>query len=201
MDTGWGVTTSSIMGSSTVFVLSLARWYCQVNVVPCQASVDARGRRQHGMQDSACPPSKACARRSSFMAQDRTSCSGSMMCGSAEDGFCAARQVAEPAGAAAGVAYVMSIVLSSPSVDPSTLAPQVHATHDRGVAASLLGGVSSAWPCPAPYHRPYSSQTWDPNQFTKLYSSRCIGAPGRWLMKICLCSINDASVCGGRAPC
>ena len=37
-----------------------------------------------------------------------------------------ALQVAEPAGAAAGVAYVMSIVLSSPSVDPSTLAPQVH---------------------------------------------------------------------------
>ena len=109
------------------------------------------------------------------MAQDRTSCSGSMMCGNAEDGFCAARQVAEPAGAAAGVAYVMSIVLSSPSVDPSTLAPQVHATHDWGAAASLLGGVSTAWPCPAPYPRLHSSQTWDPNQFTKLYSSRCIG--------------------------
>lgn len=31
--------------------------------------------------------------------------------------------LSEPAGAAAGVAYMMSIVLSSPSVDPKTLAP------------------------------------------------------------------------------
>lgn len=29
----------------------------------------------------------------------------------------------EPAGAAAGVAYMMSLVLSSPAVDPKTLAP------------------------------------------------------------------------------
>ena len=48
---------------------------------------------------------------------------GSSTCTGADG--CAAHQVAEPAGAAAGVAYVMSIVLSSPSVDPSTLAPQV----------------------------------------------------------------------------
>lgn len=32
--------------------------------------------------------------------------------------------LAEPAGAAAGVAYMMSLVLSSPAVDPDTLAPK-----------------------------------------------------------------------------
>jgi hypothetical protein len=32
---------------------------------------------------------------------------------------------AEPAGAAAGVAYMMTLILSSPAVDPSTLAPKV----------------------------------------------------------------------------
>eukprot|EP00889_Picochlorum_renovo_P005034 jgi/Picre1/32064/NNA_007412.t1 len=32
--------------------------------------------------------------------------------------------VSEPAGAAAGVAYMFSLVLSAPSVDPSTLAPE-----------------------------------------------------------------------------
>lgn len=32
--------------------------------------------------------------------------------------------VSEPAGAAAGVAYLFSLVLSAPSVDPSTLAPE-----------------------------------------------------------------------------
>lgn len=32
--------------------------------------------------------------------------------------------LAEPAGAAAGVAYMMTIILSSPAVDPKTLAPQ-----------------------------------------------------------------------------
>eukprot|EP00882_Tetradesmus_deserticola_P003696 GHRQ01003910.1.p1 GENE.GHRQ01003910.1~~GHRQ01003910.1.p1 ORF type:complete len:253 (+),score=96.08 GHRQ01003910.1:174-932(+) len=32
--------------------------------------------------------------------------------------------VAEPTGAAAGVAYMMSLVLSAPAVDPSTLAPK-----------------------------------------------------------------------------
>lgn len=32
--------------------------------------------------------------------------------------------VAEPAGAAAGVAYLMTLVLSAPAVDPATLAPQ-----------------------------------------------------------------------------
>lgn len=32
--------------------------------------------------------------------------------------------LSEPAGAAAGVAYMMSLVLSSPAVDPSTLAPK-----------------------------------------------------------------------------
>ncbi len=31
--------------------------------------------------------------------------------------------ITEPAGAAAGVAYLMTLVLSSPSVDPKTLAP------------------------------------------------------------------------------
>ena len=32
--------------------------------------------------------------------------------------------IAEPAGAAAGVAYMMSLVLSAPAVDPATLAPK-----------------------------------------------------------------------------
>jgi hypothetical protein len=32
--------------------------------------------------------------------------------------------LAEPAGAAAGVAYLMSFILSSPAVDPATLAPK-----------------------------------------------------------------------------
>ena len=32
--------------------------------------------------------------------------------------------VAEPAGAAAGVAYLMSVLLASPAVDPQTLAPK-----------------------------------------------------------------------------
>jgi len=32
--------------------------------------------------------------------------------------------ISEPAGAAAGVAYMMTLVLSAPSVDPSTLAPK-----------------------------------------------------------------------------
>lgn len=33
--------------------------------------------------------------------------------------------LSEPVGAAAGVAYMMSLVLSAPSVDPKTLAPEV----------------------------------------------------------------------------
>lgn len=35
--------------------------------------------------------------------------------------------LAEPVGAACGVAYMMSLVLSAPAVDPKTLAPQVRA--------------------------------------------------------------------------
>ncbi len=50
------------------------------------------------------------------------------------DGELCRCQVSEPAGAAAGVAYVMSIVLSSPSVDPSTLAPQVQDSHSSVIS-------------------------------------------------------------------
>jgi hypothetical protein len=46
----------------------------------------------------------------------------------------------EPAGAAAGVAYLMSIVLSSPSVDPKTLAPE-GTVLDAKKAADIRGAV------------------------------------------------------------
>eukprot|EP00243_Klebsormidium_subtile_P004214 TRINITY_DN18023_c0_g1_i1.p1 TRINITY_DN18023_c0_g1~~TRINITY_DN18023_c0_g1_i1.p1 ORF type:complete len:263 (-),score=46.62 TRINITY_DN18023_c0_g1_i1:416-1204(-) len=48
--------------------------------------------------------------------------------------------LSEPAGAAAGVAYLMSIVLSSPSVDPKTLAPE-GTVLDAKKAADIRGAV------------------------------------------------------------
>lgn len=44
--------------------------------------------------------------------------------------------VSEPVGAAAGVAYLMSILLSSPSVDPNTLAPKGGVLNAEKVSSS-----------------------------------------------------------------
>ena len=48
--------------------------------------------------------------------------------------------LSEPAGAAAGVAYMMSLVLSSPAVDPSTLAPR-GTVLNAAKAEDVRGGV------------------------------------------------------------
>lgn len=49
--------------------------------------------------------------------------------------------LSEPAGAAAGVAYMMTLVLSSPAVDPATLAPKV------GPPRALVeSSTRRAWP-------------------------------------------------------
>jgi hypothetical protein len=51
--------------------------------------------------------------------------------------------LAEPAGAAAGVAYLMTLVLSSPAVDPSTLAPKVRGGLLRRSSAPGAGGAGA----------------------------------------------------------
>jgi len=53
--------------------------------------------------------------------------------------------LSEPAGAAAGVAYMMTLVLSSPAVDPQTLAPKVCAW--RGLVEGVGRGGAGVGGC------------------------------------------------------